>query len=321
MEIIENYEFQEIVECTEDGMFDDEYVYDIEMADNHSFIANDILVHNSTYCTFKEVYDSTDYKGDIVDFVLQIYNNRFAEYIDKCFNQYALKWHTINEQALELESISYSALLIAKKKYILDLAWKEPGIRFEEQSKISPKGVEIIQSSTPIFARTELSALLKLLFKLASSGNFNPAAFVEQLKDVKKRFELSDVENISPSKRVGDYEKYIAKDDEYVEVRGGCPFHVKGAGVYNYMLRQNNMRGKYQMIKSSDKVRYYYSVGRKEEENAFSYQAGSYPYEFAPAIDYDTQFTKCILDPLNRFVVTMGHRRIMPDLVVVRSLF
>ena len=38
----------EVCECI--GIFEDEYVYDIEMDDpTHTFIANDILVHNSLY--------------------------------------------------------------------------------------------------------------------------------------------------------------------------------------------------------------------------------------------------------------------------------
>jgi intein/homing endonuclease len=53
--MIENlkYEFEDIefVEQLED--FDNEYVYDIEVDDNsHTFIANDILIHNSVYFTY-----------------------------------------------------------------------------------------------------------------------------------------------------------------------------------------------------------------------------------------------------------------------------
>ena len=32
--------------------FDDEYVYDIEVDDTHTFFGNDILVHNSIYVEF-----------------------------------------------------------------------------------------------------------------------------------------------------------------------------------------------------------------------------------------------------------------------------
>ena len=45
----------ESVEQLED--FDNEYVYDIEVDDNsHTFIANDILVHNSVYTTYGNLF-------------------------------------------------------------------------------------------------------------------------------------------------------------------------------------------------------------------------------------------------------------------------
>lgn len=51
-----------IKSCENTGMFDDEYVYDIEMEDdNHTFVANNILVHNSIYASYYDVVQSTDW--------------------------------------------------------------------------------------------------------------------------------------------------------------------------------------------------------------------------------------------------------------------
>ena len=51
------YEIVDIdsVECI--GEFEDEYVYDIEMRDDteHTFFANDILIHNSVYVSIDSV--------------------------------------------------------------------------------------------------------------------------------------------------------------------------------------------------------------------------------------------------------------------------
>jgi len=45
----------ESIECI--GEFEDEYVYDIEMDDttDHTFFANDILIHNSVYITIDPI--------------------------------------------------------------------------------------------------------------------------------------------------------------------------------------------------------------------------------------------------------------------------
>lgn len=48
--------------CNNVGDFDDEYVYDIEMSDdNHTFIANNILVHNSVYSSYYQIVSTTDW--------------------------------------------------------------------------------------------------------------------------------------------------------------------------------------------------------------------------------------------------------------------
>ena len=51
-----------IVRCEQIGYFDDEYVYDIEMNDEtHTFVANNILVHNSIYSSYTDIIKSTDW--------------------------------------------------------------------------------------------------------------------------------------------------------------------------------------------------------------------------------------------------------------------
>ena len=51
-----------IVRCECVGAFDNEYVYDIEMNDDtHTFVANNILVHNSCYTSYDQVIATTDW--------------------------------------------------------------------------------------------------------------------------------------------------------------------------------------------------------------------------------------------------------------------
>ena len=51
--------FEDIESCICIGEYDDEYVYDIEMNDEtHTFICNDVLVHNSAYISFNSIVES-----------------------------------------------------------------------------------------------------------------------------------------------------------------------------------------------------------------------------------------------------------------------
>lgn len=57
-----NIEIRDIVRCEQIGNFEDEYVYDIEMNDDtHTFVANNILVHNSIYTSYEDIIKVTDW--------------------------------------------------------------------------------------------------------------------------------------------------------------------------------------------------------------------------------------------------------------------
>lgn len=313
-----NYKFED-VEVEECGYFD-EYVYDIEIGDEtHSFIANDILVHNSIYVSFEDAIKSCNWDKPGVEFILKLYEYRLSDYIEKGFEKYAKQYNTENIQKLELEKIAESAIILAKKKYALDLIWKDPGVYFEPQTKISSKGVEIVQSSTPTFVRKHLKELLEILFQ--EKSNLNIKAFVNKLKDTKEKFKLCDIEDISFSRSISDYEKYIIEDRKQLKIASKCPIHVRAGGVYNYKLNNSKWKKKYQLIRSGDKIRYYHTKSYNETENIFGYQPGNYPYEIAPDIDYDLQFAKTIIDPINRFVVAMGFGKIPENLITSTRLF
>ena len=52
------YIIEEIESIEQLENFDNEYVYDIEVDDeSHTFIANDILVHNSVYTTYGTFFE------------------------------------------------------------------------------------------------------------------------------------------------------------------------------------------------------------------------------------------------------------------------
>ena len=47
-----NYNIENIAVIEQIEDFQDEYVYDLEVEDTHTFFGNDILVHNSIYVEF-----------------------------------------------------------------------------------------------------------------------------------------------------------------------------------------------------------------------------------------------------------------------------
>ena len=315
------FENIESVECI--GEFNDEYVYDIEVDEdeynNQTFFANDILVHNSNYVTFDEVVNSCDYKGDPKDLILQINEFRLKGYLKKCFEIYAKKWGTDNYQDFELENIALNGIFLGKKKYVSNLIY-EDGVHIEPLTRMKTVGVEMIKGGTPPFVRKKLEYLTKYIFEKGKS--FDIRAFVKEIKAIKAEFKLQEPMNISASMNVNNFEKFVLNDVTALEVGKGCPIHVRASAYHNFLLNNSKYKDKYSLLGSGEKVNYYFVKTKSElDNNVFAFLQGTYPYEFAPPIDYDTQFTKTILDPINRFIEVMGFNPISPNLFMINALF
>ena len=65
----------------------------------------------------------------------------------------------------------------------------------------------------------------------------------------------------------------------------------------------------------------YYCCKDKSITDMFAYQRGSYPIEFAPEIDFDEQFSKSILSPINSIIEPLGMPEITKRLSVVLDIF
>ena len=88
------------------------------------------------------------------------------------------------------------------------------------------------------------------------------------------------------------------------------------------LLFQDQKNELYVRTSSGEKIKFYFVATKSEaENNVFGYLNGSYPYEIAPPINYDEQFNRTILDPVNRFIEAMGYPPLAPNLLLVRALF
>ncbi len=272
---------------------------------------------DSVYVKFDEVIQKSEgWVGDEKEFILKLYKVRLNDYIEKILQKYADDNNAENFLSFELESIAKNAIWLAKKKYMQNIVWKDPDIHYDDLSKISSKGFEIIQSSTPIFAREKLKELLTYIF---SVKELDMGAFASLLKDVKRQFRLANVDQISFSRKVNNYQKYIVNDYEQFEIASKCPIGVRSAGYHNYLLNNSGKKGKYQPLGNGEKCKMYFSMDKSCD--VFAYAPGDYPYEFAPKIDYDRQFEKTILDPINRVVTAMGFKGFNRNLIYTTSLF
>ena len=253
------------------------------------------------------------------DFIQGLDHFRYGGYFKKCLEDYAASFGVENKEDFELERISESMINIAKKKYICHITY-EDGIPFERLNYIYPKGVELVRSSTPAFARDKSVHIVKYLF--SHPDTFNIKDLLKLVKGLRKEFELADIDDICMQSSVSKYEIKVLDDSKLpLQFVSGAHFAVKSAAHHNYLLlKSKDYQQKYEFIKSGNKIKYY-CCKDKSITDMFAYTRGSYPIEFAPAIDYDEQFAKSILSPINSIIEPLGMPEITKRLSVVMDIF
>jgi len=98
-----------------------------------------------------------------LDFIHKCDEYRISQFFKDELCKHAQSYGVNNVEDFELEKISESIINIAKKKYIQHIVW-EDGIDYERLSYFQPKGVELVRSSTPLFAREKIPKVIKYLF-------------------------------------------------------------------------------------------------------------------------------------------------------------
>lgn len=252
-----------------------------------------------------------------LDFILRFYKEFLNDEQNRWIGDKINARHGKSVQEFELELVCKSLIGLAKKKYVKGVVW-EKGHFMVEHPKLKSTGVEIVKSTTPALCRKFLKEIVdELLYKYDEDHREEfILAFNQRLDEMYKEFRNASVDDISNSVGVGDYKKYVLQDKDTLEFALRAPFSVKAAGRYNYLAYKN---GRADLKIMSGKIKYYnIKVGR--EDDYFGFPAGECP-DFAPQIDYTTQWRKNIIDPVNRFLTAMNIPNIGPTDRIQATLF
>ena len=254
-----------------------------------------------------------------VDYIQGMDHFRYGDYFKQCLEDYAGSFGVENKEDFELERISESIISLAKKKYIQHVSF-EDGIPYERLTYLFPQGVELVRSSTPLFAREKIINIVKYLFE--NSDSFNIKDLLKLVKGLRKEFELADIDDIAMQSSCSNYATKVINDKVLpLQFVNGAHFAVKASAYHNYLLGlDKELQKKYEFIKSGTKIKYYYCKN-KNNGDIFAYIRGSYPIELAPQIDYDIQFAKSILSPINTIIEPLGMPEITERLSVVMDIF
>jgi DNA polymerase elongation subunit (family B) len=201
-----------------------------------------------------------------------------------------------NAMSMKREKITDKAVFVAKKRYILN-ALNSEGVHFAKP-KISVTGIESVRSSTPEVCREKL----KEAFAVIMNGTEKDTQqFIEQFRQEFFTLPAEDIAKISGTDNI---EKYM----ENGTYKRGCPMHVRGCILYNNFLKGKGLDSRYQTIQSGDKIKFVYlNLPNPIRENMISFP-NVLPKEFAieKYIDYETQFEKVFLSPIENILGAVG---------------
>ena len=123
--------------------------------------------------------------------------------------------------------------------------------------------------------------------------------------------------------KISDYDKYVLVDRGGLRFKKRIPIHVRAGAIYNFMLNENfKYKNKYNLIKSGDKVKFYYVKTDNTSMNVFGFLQGSYPLELnPPEFDYNLMFRKNYLEPINDILKVLYEWELPHNLVAMKGLF
>ena len=250
------------------------------------YITFDTLVSKS----FKDRNPSTE---SIVNFLDKIATTKIEPFINKSYQSLADTVGAYEQKMIMArEVIADKGIWTAKKRYILNVHDSE-GVRYSEP-KLKIMGIEAVKSSTPAPCREKIKEALKIII------NGDEKMLNTFIQEFREEFMTLSPEEIAFPRSCNGVQKFTGESSLFGK---GAPMHVKGAILYNHLVKENKLSGKYPYIQEGDKVKF---VNMKQPNiytsSAFSFIT-FFPKELdiRDRIDYELQFTKSFVEPI-RFI-------------------
>jgi DNA polymerase elongation subunit (family B) len=241
--------------------------------------------------------DKTDTNA-IIAFMDKVCEDKIQPFIDDSYQELAEYVHAHSQKMImKREALSDKGIWTAKKRYILNV-YNNEGVQYNEpQMKVM--GLEMVKSSTPSVIREKMKKLIHLI---VTSDEDEVQKFISSFRE---SFKQLPVEDISFPRGVNGIKEY---SDSLSLYKKGTPIHVKGAIIYNDMLRKNDLTKKYPLLQDGEKLKFtYLKQPNPVKDTVISYPT-RLPKEFGldEYIDYDMQFNKSFIEPIKVILDCIG---------------
>ena len=252
---------------------------------------------DSVYIGVKDVIDKFN-PVNPVSFLNEFGEKALEPMLAKAFDQFAKDTNAYsNRMVMKREAIADRGIWVAKKRYILNVHNNE-GVQYA-QPKIKTMGIEAVKSSTPQVCREAMNEM----FKIIVTGDEEKTQ--KAIATFKDHFKTLPPDSVAFPRGVTDIKKWSSKGTIY---KKGTPIHVRGALLYNNILKSKGLNRKYEIIQNGDKIKFLYML----MPNTIRENVMAFP-DFLPEelelnkyIDYNMQFEKTFLDPIDIILNAIG---------------
>lgn len=230
-------------------------------------------------------------KSKVVDFLDKVAEEKIQKIIDKSCNNLRVYLNARSQKMqMKRESIADKAIWTAKKRYILNV-YDVEGVRYETP-KLKLQGIEAVKSSTPEVCRQKIKDAIKLILTKSQTD------LHKYIADFKDEFKKLSPELVAFPRGCNGISTY---SDSKAIYKKGTPIHVRGALVYNRLIKDKKLDKKYPCIHEGDKIKFIYLREPNHiQQNVITMNEEGLPVELNlhKYVDYDLQFEKTFVDPL-----------------------
>lgn len=195
------------------------------------------------------------------------------------------------------EIIADRGIWIAKKRYAVNV-YNSEGVTYDPP-KLKVMGMEIVRSSTPAPVRKALKEAVAITLTKDES------TLRKFVGDLETHWHELEPEDIAFPRGVNGLKEY---SDASTIFRKATPIHVRGALIYNHLIKVKELDKHYQYIQEGDKVKYLYLREPNPLGSHVITFSGELPKELKlhDYVDYDKMFEKSFLEPLNSLLSCIG---------------
>ena len=237
-------------------------------------------------------------RKEIVDYIDKLCKTELQDVINDSFLR-LFKHLNHKEMVLQMkrEAIGSKAIWTAKKRYMMNVEDLE-GERYDEP-KLKMQGIEAVKSSTPSASREMIKDGIKIIL------NGDEKEFHNFIKTSRAKFATLPFEEVAFPRSCNNLAKYSDSHGVYAK---GCPIHVRGALVHNHLVRNKGLQDEIKVIQEGDKIKFAHMITPNPASSTVIATTGELPTQLGlnEYVDYNTQFDKSLVEPLNAISGTMG---------------